>query len=1326
VLLPLSPANGYDPKVMIMGGNSPATNTTEIIDLGAASPKWVYGPNMSQPRIEMNATILPNGKILAMGGSKNDEDTATLSLNADLYDSVANTFSSAGANASQRLYHSSSLLLPDGTVWLAGGNPQRGTYNNTMEIYQPAYLFNASGGLATRPTITSAPSFVGYGAQFTVQTPDAANIASAVFMRDGSVTHAFDMDQRMIVLSFAANSGSLTLTAPPNGNIAPPGYYMLFLLNTAGVPSVAKFVQIGTQVQPDFSFGAAPSLQSVSPGNSTTYNLTVAASGGFNGNVTFSVAGLPAGATGSFNPTSVTGSGSSVLTISTTAATPTGSYPLTITATGGSIVHSAAVTFGVGASNVDFSGGFSSGGMAFNGSAALNGTRLRLTDGGANEAGSAFYTTPVNVQSFTSDFTIQPTNATADGMTFVIQNAGTTALGPGGGGLGYGPPAPGGTAGIAPSVALKFDLYSNSGEGTNSIGLYTGGASPTTPATTLGGGVDLHSGDPLNVHITYDGATLRFTITDANIPADTFSTSWPIDIPTTVGGNTALVGFTGGTGGLSATQDVLSWIFTNSTQPTTATPTFTPAPGNYTSSLSVSLSDTTPGATIYYTTDGSTPSTSSLAYTSPIAVSTTTTIKAMAAASGFNNSTVASGAYTISTGTAPPPGFVQGATGPPSIQSSNSSVAVAFPSVEGAGHLNVVAIGWGDTTSTITSVTDTQNNTYTLAVGPTINGTTLSQAIYYAKNILGGSNTVTVKFSKAASYPDVRILEYSGADLNNPIDKTAAATGSSATPNSGSVTTTSSNELIFGAGTTAASFTAPGSGFTSRMINIYGNIAEDKAAPTAGSYNATASTGSAAWVMQLIAFRGPAQTAPAPTVTSISPTSGTTAGGTAVTIAGNGFLTGAAVTIGGTAATGVTVASSTSITATTAAHTAGAGNVVVTNTDGQSGTLTNGYTYTSPNPAPTVGGISPTSGPVAGGTAVTITGTGFLSGATVKLGGTSATNVTVVSATSITATAPAHAAGAVSVVVTNTDGQSGTLTNGYTYTNPAPTVTSISPTSGTTAGGTAVTITGTGFLTGATVTLGGTSATNVTVVSATSITATTPAHAAGPVNVVVTNTDTQVGTLTNGYTYSTSSGSSIAFVQGNAGPSSIQSKNSTVSVAYTTAQVAGHLNVVVIGWGDTTSSITSVTDSQNNVYTLAIGPTTTTGLSQSIYYARNIAGGSTTVTVKFNQSAAYPDVRILEYAGASTTSPLDVVAGASGSGNAANSGSVTTTASNELIFGSGTTETIFTAPGSGFASRMVDTYGNIAEDKTVTSTGSYNATATTNSSRWVMQVATFK
>jgi hypothetical protein len=169
------------------------------------------------------------------------------------------------------------------------------------------------------------------------------------------------------------------------------------------------------------------------------------------------------------------------------------------------------------------------------------------------------------------------------------------------------------------------------------------------------------------------------------------------------------------------------------------------------------------------------------------------------------------------------------------------------------------------------------------------------------------------------------------------------------------------------------------------------------------------------------------------------------------------------VTIGGVSATNVNFSNATTITATTPAHAAGATNVVVTNSDGQTGTLANGFTY---NEAPTITGISPASGIKTGGDTVTINGTGFYGSPTVTIGGASATNVTFVNSTTITATTPAHAIGPVNVVVTNPDTQTVTATNGFTYTELPPTISSISPTSGSTAGGTNVTITGTNFLSG--------------------------------------------------------------------------------------------------------------------------------------------------------------------------------------------------------------------------------------------------------------------
>jgi Glycosyl hydrolases family 16/IPT/TIG domain len=294
------------------------------------------------------------------------------------------------------------------------------------------------------------------------------------------------------------------------------------------------------------------------------------------------------------------------------------------------------------------------------------------------------------------------------------------------------------------------------------------------------------------------------------------------------------------------------------------------------------------------------------------------------------------------------PTFVQGKW---ATKTSGTSVAVTYPAGQTAGDLNVVAVMWGDTTRAVSAVTDSKGNSYTRAVGPT-KASGLTSAIYYAKNIAGGSNTVTVQFNGTASYPNVNVLEYSGLDATNPLDVSATASGSGTTANSGSATTSSGSELIVGAGNPSSVFTGAGSGYSNRMINGFGGISEDKIVSSPGSYNATAILTSGAWVMQMAAFRasgtsGQGSSNPAPKVSAISPNTGTANGGTAVTVTGTGFLSGAAVTIGGAAATGVTVVSSTSITAKTPAHAAGAADVVVKNTDNQTGALSGGYTYTS-------------------------------------------------------------------------------------------------------------------------------------------------------------------------------------------------------------------------------------------------------------------------------------------------------------------------------------------------------------------------------------------
>ena len=203
----------------------------------------------------------------------------------------------------------------------------------------------------------------------------------------------------------------------------------------------------------------------------------------------------------------------------------------------------------------------------------------------------------------------------------------------------------------------------------------------------------------------------------------------------------------------------------------------------------------------------------------------------------------------------------------------------------------------------------------------------------------------------------------------------------------------------------------------------------------------------------------------------------------------------------------------------------------------------------------------------------------------------------------------------------------------------------------------------------------------------------------------------------------------LAFVQANS--ATPQTNQTQVSVAYTSAQVAGDTNILVIGWNNATSNITSVTDTAGNIYQLAVPTVRGSGISQAIYYAKNIksaAAGTNTVTVTFNTATQYVDLRALEYSGLDLANPFDVGASASGTSNSANSGAVTTTAAHELIIGAGTTAGGFSAAGSGFTTRVITSPdGDIAEDRFVTATGSYSATASlSGSAAWVMQVATFK
>ena len=178
---------------------------------------------------------------------------------------------------------------------------------------------------------------------------------------------------------------------------------------------------------------------------------------------------------------------------------------------------------------------------------------------------------------------------------------------------------------------------------------------------------------------------------------------------------------------------------------------------------------------------------------------------------------------------------------------------------QSAGDLNVVAVGWTDTTSTITSVTDSAGNVYQIAA-PVTRSSVMSQAIYYAKDIntaTAGTNVVTVQFSGSVPYADVRAAEYGGIDPVDPLDTSASASGSGATASSGNLTTVDPSEVIFGAGMTTGLFSGGSNGFTARIITpTDGDIAGDEFVTTLGTYAAKAEDdGGAIWVMQAVAFR---------------------------------------------------------------------------------------------------------------------------------------------------------------------------------------------------------------------------------------------------------------------------------------------------------------------------------------------------------------------------------------------------------------------------------------------------------------------------------------
>ena len=276
----------YDIGKILVAGGGPSTKTANVIDLNGPAPTVTPTGSMEYGRRQHNLTVLADGTVLATGGNSSGAELVDLNAGvypAELWNPASGKWRTLASMQVTRQYHSTALLLPDGRVLSAGGGicgicDEVGYLNKNAEIFSPPYLFakDGSGALAPRPTVSAVSKTVVEGNQFKISTPDAASISKVALVRLGAVTHSNNMEQRYVPLQFSTGSGMLTATAPASVNIAPPGYYMLFIVDSAGVPSVAPILRVappGTPTEEE------PAGEGSGPVHETLASLTTGAAG---------------------------------------------------------------------------------------------------------------------------------------------------------------------------------------------------------------------------------------------------------------------------------------------------------------------------------------------------------------------------------------------------------------------------------------------------------------------------------------------------------------------------------------------------------------------------------------------------------------------------------------------------------------------------------------------------------------------------------------------------------------------------------------------------------------------------------------------------------------------------------------------------------------------------------------------------------------------------------------------------------------------------------------------------------------------------------------
>jgi YVTN family beta-propeller protein len=548
------------------GDDTTGTSTTlaYTVDVRTGTPVVTPRAPMTYARQFANAVVLPNGEVMVMGGNTSGikfDDTGSI-LTPEIWNPGTGQWRAAADMSVPRNYHSLALLLPDGRVLSAGGGLSGNSADHRDgQLYTPPALWNSDGTLAARPVLGAAPSTIGVGTKFTVT--GTAGLQKFSLIKMSAITHSVNTDLRYLSLPFVEkSSGTYEITAHNSLNVMTPGYWMLFGLNAAGTHSVAKIILVD----------AINTVSIAAPGNQSSYANQPAS--------LQMIATRPAGATLNWSATGLPNGLSINLSSGLISGTPTteGTFSVRVNVTDGITSDFEDFTWSV--QPVTFSQNFNNftgaSGVTFNGNAAIAGAALRVAPNVANQAGSAYLSAAKAIGPDTSMstrfvFRIHGTADGADGMTFVIQGAGSSAMGLAGGGLGY--------DGLGQSVAVEIDNFTGPGDpNANHLAILSNG-SVATHLATFTPGWDLENALSHTMWIEYDGPanTLRVYAAQgivAQRPANPVMSA-NIDLPALVG-NQAWFGFTAASGGQVNNHDVESWSLSLNAFALPGSPVMTP------------------------------------------------------------------------------------------------------------------------------------------------------------------------------------------------------------------------------------------------------------------------------------------------------------------------------------------------------------------------------------------------------------------------------------------------------------------------------------------------------------------------------------------------------------------------------------------------------------------------------------------------------------------------------------------------------------------------------------------------------------------------------